>query len=147
MLTLKASHLQIAILSVMTTTREPWTGYDLHATIREKTGCWSHQQVYRELKRLNNMGALKFKDVPQLGKPDRKDYTLNEYDVDYANVGTMATQVVVGLDDHFLTCLKVDALEEQLSKLKEDASNNAAFWLKAKIDMLDFELGLLQDLL
>lgn len=49
------------------------TGYDIAKKLQDKTG-HSHQQVYRELRKLESAGRLVSKTIPQAGKPDRVEY-------------------------------------------------------------------------
>ncbi|MGL5335703.1 MAG: PadR family transcriptional regulator [Enterovibrio sp.] len=57
------------------------TGYDITKQFSRAIGhVWraSHQQVYRELNKLAEDGAVTFKLEPQDGKPDRKVYSITE---------------------------------------------------------------------
>ncbi|MDD1795941.1 PadR family transcriptional regulator [Enterovibrio makurazakiensis] len=57
------------------------TGYDITKEFSHAIGhFWkaSHQQVYRELNKLADMGAVSCRLEPQDGKPDRKVYTITE---------------------------------------------------------------------
>jgi PadR family transcriptional regulator AphA len=59
--------------------REPGSGYDL--TQRFSLGIghfWqaSHQQIYQQLKKLDAEKLVRFKTLPQEGKPDRKLYDI-----------------------------------------------------------------------
>lgn len=62
------------ILTVMTFQEEA-TGYTLTKDISE---VWpvSHQQLYRELGNLTKAGFLKFDEIPQEGKPNKKCYRI-----------------------------------------------------------------------
>jgi PadR family transcriptional regulator, regulatory protein AphA len=42
----------------------------------------SHQQVYRELARLNESGSVTVKEITQRGKPNKKVYTLTKHGFD-----------------------------------------------------------------
>lgn len=56
---------------------EPATGYELTRRFRDRMGnVWnaSHQQIYRELAKLEADGKLRVEAIPQSGKPDRKLY-------------------------------------------------------------------------
>lgn len=60
--------------------REPRTGYDLVRTFDTAVGYFwnaSHQQVYRELAALSEARLLKFKQIKQDDKPDKKIYSLS----------------------------------------------------------------------
>lgn len=55
------------------------TGYELNQRFEERLShVWSasHQQIYRELARLETQGLLVVEIQPQAGKPDRKRYTI-----------------------------------------------------------------------
>ncbi|MEZ8141293.1 transcriptional regulator [Enterovibrio norvegicus FF-33] len=57
------------------------TGYDITKEFSHAIGhFWkaSHQQVYRELNKLADMGAVSCRLEPQDGKPDRKVYTITD---------------------------------------------------------------------
>lgn len=57
----------------------PLTGYELNKKIR-KTFAWtaSHQQIYRELAKLNAQDLIDGEEVPQEGKPNKRVYSLTE---------------------------------------------------------------------
>ncbi len=60
--------------------REPRTGYDLVRTFDTAVGYFwnaSHQQVYRELGALADARLVKFKQIEQEDKPDKKVYSLS----------------------------------------------------------------------
>jgi DNA-binding PadR family transcriptional regulator len=68
-----------AILAVLATRSA--TGYELNKVFDpEMAFFWSatHQQIYRELKRLNAEGLVRFSTVGQRGRPDKKVYSLTE---------------------------------------------------------------------
>lgn len=72
--------LQSVMVLIMSETNEPMTGYDTAKTITERGYKWSHQQVYRDLAKM----PLNLTEVPQEGKPDKKNYTL-QTDVEYVH--------------------------------------------------------------
>lgn len=53
------------------------SGYDISKKIAAVT-FWNatHQQVYRDLIKLESLGLVSHKDIPQDGKPDKKVYSL-----------------------------------------------------------------------
>jgi len=60
---------------------EPRTGYDLVRTFDTAVGYFwnaSHQQVYRELGSMCDAKLLKFKEIRQDHKPDKKIYSLSK---------------------------------------------------------------------
>lgn len=60
--------------------RQPSTGYDLVRTFDTAVGYFwnaSHQQVYRELGALSDAKLVKFKQVRQDDKPDKKVYSIS----------------------------------------------------------------------
>ena len=67
--------LREVILTVLA--RHRMTGYEIARNF-DQTLSWfwraSHQQIYRELARLDREGCVSFRVVPQQGKPDRKLY-------------------------------------------------------------------------
>lgn len=59
----------------------PQSGYDLTKSFEESVGCFwkaSHQQIYRELAKLEAQGWLQSEIVPQDGRPDKKLYTVTD---------------------------------------------------------------------
>jgi PadR family transcriptional regulator AphA len=71
------SPLKEIILATLASDDTGHTGYDLSKTLYP---AWqaSHQQVYRELNIMAEMGLVVPKSVPQVGKPDRKDYYMTD---------------------------------------------------------------------
>lgn len=67
------SILQAFILAFMHGRRDV-TGYDI---TKGCFGCWSHQQVYRDLKKLKDSNLIRNQTIPQDGKPDREACTPN----------------------------------------------------------------------
>ncbi|UBF23558.1 PadR family transcriptional regulator [Kovacikia minuta CCNUW1] len=59
----------------------PQSGYDLTKTFEESIGCFwkaTHQQIYRELGKLETQGWVHPEIIPQEGRPDKKLYTITE---------------------------------------------------------------------
>lgn len=52
---------------------KPISGYDIFKQI---SAAWSHQQVYRELKKLRSRGLVTYVSQTNDGKPDSKIYTI-----------------------------------------------------------------------
>lgn len=68
-----------AILALLVDTAR--SGYDLTKEFDSSVGYfWSatHQQIYRELAKLEDQGAIVSEVVPQTGRPDKKLYHLTE---------------------------------------------------------------------
>lgn len=59
--------------------KAPSTGYELIKLLPINTG-WkaSHQQIYRQCNRMAEDGILAYRDVPNEGKPDAKQYRLTK---------------------------------------------------------------------
>jgi DNA-binding PadR family transcriptional regulator len=60
---------------------EDLTGYALAKQFDVSLGFFwqaSHQQIYRELKRLHAQGQIAVQEVSQLGKPDKRVYSLTD---------------------------------------------------------------------
>ncbi|WP_120510934.1 PadR family transcriptional regulator [Photobacterium salinisoli] len=70
------SNLQIVLLSQLK--NHCHTGYDITKLIQHSPWKASHQQVYRELARLEASGCVSIEEVLQQGKPDKKVYSLTE---------------------------------------------------------------------
>ncbi|PSB34343.1 PadR family transcriptional regulator [Stenomitos frigidus] len=59
----------------------PKSGYDLTKSFEESVGCFwkaTHQQIYRELAKLEAQGWLQSAVVLQDGRPDKKLYTVTD---------------------------------------------------------------------
>ncbi|TWC35699.1 PadR family transcriptional regulator [Pseudomonas sp. SJZ079] len=70
--------LRHAILTLLAT--EPASGYDIVRHFKQSLGYfWNakHQQVYQELRRLNDSGWLQCAEQPQADKPDKKVYSIS----------------------------------------------------------------------
>ncbi len=53
------------------------SGYDLNKRFEDAVSCFwkaSHQQIYRELAKMESLGWVESETVPQQGKPDKKLY-------------------------------------------------------------------------
>src|SRR5579872_2798365 len=69
--------LREVILTVLA--HRPMTGYEIARSFDQALShFWhaSHQQIYRELARLNQRGLVVYRSVAQSGKPDQKRYSL-----------------------------------------------------------------------
>ncbi|MGW2302752.1 PadR family transcriptional regulator [Streptomyces sp. NPDC001809] len=58
---------------------KPGSGYELARRFERSIGYFwtaSHQQIYRVLKRMETDGWIDVRDVPQQGRPDKKEYTV-----------------------------------------------------------------------
>jgi DNA-binding PadR family transcriptional regulator len=65
------------ILTVLA--HRPMTGYEIARSFDQSLShFWhaSHQQIYRELARLNRQGLVVYRSVAQSGRPDKKRYSL-----------------------------------------------------------------------
>lgn len=57
----------------------PGSGYELARRFERSIGYFwtaTHQQIYRVLKRMEGDGLLDVRDVPQRGRPDKKEYSV-----------------------------------------------------------------------
>lgn len=57
----------------------PQSGYDLTKNFEISVGCFwkaTHQQIYRDLAKLEAQGWVQAETVPQEGRPDKKLYTI-----------------------------------------------------------------------
>src|SRR6516164_7070020 len=71
--------LREVILTVLA--HRPMTGYEIARNFDQVLShFWraSHQQIYRELARLNDDGCVVFRAVAQPGKPEKKLYSLTK---------------------------------------------------------------------
>lgn len=60
---------------------QPGSGYELARRFERSIGYFwtaTHQQIYRVLKRMEGDGLLDVRDVPQQGRPDKKEYSVAE---------------------------------------------------------------------
>ncbi|MGW7370028.1 PadR family transcriptional regulator [Streptomyces sp. NPDC054841] len=58
---------------------KPGSGYELARRFERSIGYFwtaTHQQIYRVLKRMECDGLLDVRDVPQQGRPDKKEYSV-----------------------------------------------------------------------
>ncbi|MFD3994409.1 PadR family transcriptional regulator [Streptomyces sp. NPDC058548] len=58
---------------------KPGSGYELARRFERSIGYFwtaSHQQIYRVLKRMESDGWVDVREVPQQGRPDKKEYTV-----------------------------------------------------------------------
>ncbi|MCB5169699.1 PadR family transcriptional regulator [Streptomyces bambusae] len=58
---------------------KPGSGYELARRFERSIGYFwtaTHQQIYRVLKRMEGDGLLAVRDVPQQGRPDKKEYSV-----------------------------------------------------------------------
>ncbi|MGW1171642.1 PadR family transcriptional regulator [Streptomyces sp. NPDC002550] len=56
---------------------KPGSGYELARRFERSIGYFwtaTHQQIYRVLKRMENDGWVDVRDIPQQGRPDKKEY-------------------------------------------------------------------------
>jgi DNA-binding PadR family transcriptional regulator len=57
------------------------SGYDLNKRFEDAVSCFwkaSHQQIYRELAKMQSLGWVEPEAVPQTGKPDKKLYRITK---------------------------------------------------------------------
>ncbi|HDZ3720085.1 TPA: PadR family transcriptional regulator [Vibrio cholerae] len=71
------SNLPLIIMAEIS--QKPLTGYDLSKLIFDKGWKASHQQIYRELakREANRFASCQY--IPQVGKPDKKVYSLTPF--------------------------------------------------------------------
>ncbi|GGY89848.1 PadR family transcriptional regulator [Streptomyces nitrosporeus] len=58
---------------------QPGSGYELARRFERSIGYFwtaTHQQIYRVLKRMEGDGLLDVREVPQQGRPDKKEYSV-----------------------------------------------------------------------
>ncbi|MFB7338189.1 PadR family transcriptional regulator [Streptomyces adustus] len=58
---------------------KPGSGYELARRFDRSIGYFwtaTHQQIYRVLKRMESEGVLDVREVPQQGRPDKKEYSV-----------------------------------------------------------------------
>ncbi len=75
--------LKAAILAMLTI--EKGSGYDLVKRFNQSIRYFwasSFQQIYRELQALEDAGSIRFDNVEQSGKPDKKVYEVNPQGID-----------------------------------------------------------------
>ncbi|EPO2496163.1 PadR family transcriptional regulator [Vibrio cholerae] len=71
------SNLPLIIMAEIS--QKPLTGYDLSKLILDKGWKASHQQIYRELAKLEANRFASCQYIPQVGKPDKKVYSLTPF--------------------------------------------------------------------
>lgn len=68
-----------AILALLI--REPMSGYDLNKNFERSVGSFwkaTHQQIYRELSKMEDQGLVAAREVAQEGRPDKKLYSVTQ---------------------------------------------------------------------
>ncbi|MFM2590020.1 PadR family transcriptional regulator [Vibrio sp. TBV020] len=71
---MRLSNLQLIMMSEVN--QQQSTGYDLTKLLLDKGWKASHQQIYRDMAKLEKLGLVSLEYVPQSGKPDKKLYLL-----------------------------------------------------------------------
>ncbi|MDA0109043.1 PadR family transcriptional regulator [Vibrio sp. La 4.2.2] len=71
---MRLSNLQLIMMAEVN--QQQSTGYDLTKLLLEKGWKASHQQIYRDMAKLERLGLVSLELVPQSGKPDKKLYLL-----------------------------------------------------------------------
>lgn len=128
------------------------TGYDLRKFIASIYSKWSHQQVYRSLKRFT--GELwTFTLVPQEGKPDKKVYRINVADdiEVISNPQEYNTDTLLLINKQSDILSKVDALNAELKAehelLNQDGEKKlderAALVVLYRINRIEFDINTL----
>ena len=111
----------------------PMTGYELKETFSHSLNYfWTAQtsQVYRELKTLETNGWVTEELVPQVGKPDKKPYTITEEG--RAELHRWLSDTSIGLSNNSPLLMKTFflgelSLPEQLSFFESQIESNRAF--------------------
>ncbi len=106
---------------------EPGTGYDLMSRIEKSIGFFwpaTHQQVYKELHQLQELGWVDVQVENQSGKPDRRVYTLRESGIHALESWLTQDSSAAKIRDPFLLRvfaahrLETGALRQQLAQQK-----------------------------
>ncbi|MEI8634688.1 PadR family transcriptional regulator [Vibrio sp. PP-XX7] len=128
---MKLANLPIVLLNQLK--KEPMTGYDLNKLVEEHGWPASHQQVYRELNKLNTMNLVSYQDVPQEGKPDKKVYQLTVAGAEELKKVTDAVPSIPKLRDEVMVHLILEnaayfprliaSLAQEIIKLQERKAN------------------------
>lgn len=71
------SNLNTVIKAIISSSKEPVSGYDIAKLIKNKSGN-IHQQIYKELKKISAEGGYNVDIIYQDGLPDRKVYSVGE---------------------------------------------------------------------
>lgn len=107
---------------------EPNTGYGITKEFDAVAGYFwraSHQQVYRELSTLAEQGLVRFKEVSQHGKPDKKIYAMTAKGRETFAAWFAEPQDTARLNDPLMVKLfagemgGIDALIEQIAIARE----------------------------
>ncbi|HEY9645955.1 MAG TPA: PadR family transcriptional regulator [Chroococcidiopsis sp.] len=92
---------------------QPSSGYDLVKTFEESVGFFwkaTHQQVYRELSKLEDQGWVNAAVVPQSGRPDKKVYRITDLGQQALTDWVMQSCEMPTLKDELLIKVFVGAL-------------------------------------
>lgn len=117
------------------------TGYDLTKQIKEKWNAFwdaSHQQVYRELKKLLEDNYIDEKLEPQNGKPDRIRYSLSERGKAYLEEAQSSEAVIKTIRDNIsvqLLAAPTDLLKLQLLDSYLDKQSVRLNYLRASHEL------------
>lgn len=71
---MRLSNLQLIMMAEVN--QQQSTGYDLTKLLLDKGWKASHQQIYRDMAKLEKLGLVSLEYLPQSGKPDKKLYLL-----------------------------------------------------------------------
>ncbi|CAL9992027.1 transcriptional regulator [Vibrio phage D81] len=120
-------------------------GYEILKRITARGLNWSHQQIYRELKKMD----LNCEVEPLEGKPDRKIYSLKKvsYPVDY---NKLTLEVILAypranLLSHRYTDMKnrVTEILEELDKIADGEQPHRVVQLELEMNRLEVDINML----
>ncbi len=115
------SNLQLIMMAEVN--QKQSTGYDLTKTLLGKGWKASHQQIYRDLNKLEKNGVVSVKQVLQSGKPDKKLYLLTELGLQELDAALDVEPSITRIQDESLVHLFLGNSHyfEQLTTLIEAA--------------------------
>ncbi len=100
---MQLSNLQIIMMNELKHRKS--TGYDLTKVLHQKGWKASHQQLYRDLGKLQKSGLVSLKVIPQSGKPDKHLYQLTELGIKQLSQAYTAVPTVSRVQDEALVHL------------------------------------------
>lgn len=135
--------LRHAILAMLTV--EKGSGYDLVKRFNQSIRYFwasSFQQIYRELQTLEDNGSVRFNNVEQSGKPDKKVYEMNPKGVEELREWLQKPARYTTLKEPLLIKIFAGALADRHALLAEIADHEAQH-RKTLEEYLDTEKRLL----
>lgn len=99
----------------------PLHGYELLKRIAAKGIRYSHQQIYRDLNKMNLIVEIE----PIVGKPDRKLYQLPKFEEFEIDSKRLSVDVILAYPHKFLINQKLNEIQASIDVIEQNESANA----------------------